>query len=117
MATRNESRYIAARPCHHSLSRRAARANAFPGGSTISVGGQNPTRIDDLNPNEIEDIVIIKGPAAAALYGTAAANGVVQITTKRGLSGRTRWTAYADAGSLKEDTDFPANYQRIGTNS
>jgi TonB-linked SusC/RagA family outer membrane protein len=93
------------------------RANADPGGSTISLGGQNPSRIDDLNPNDIEDIVIIKGPAAAALYGTAAANGVVQITTKRGLSGRTRWTAYADGGSLKEDTDFPANYQRIGLNS
>ena len=92
------------------------RANADPGGSTISVGGQNPTRIDDLNPNEIENIEIIKGPAAAALYGTAAANGVVQITTKRGLSGKTRWNAYADAGRLNEVTAFPANYQQIGTN-
>ena len=91
------------------------RANADPGGSTINIGGQNPTRIDDLNPNEIENIEIIKGPAAAALYGTAAANGVVQITTKRGLSGKTRWTAYADAGSLSEVTEFPANYQVIGT--
>jgi TonB-linked SusC/RagA family outer membrane protein len=92
------------------------RANADPGGSTINIGGQNPTRIDDLNPNEIESIEIIKGPAAAALYGTAAANGVVQITTKRGLSGKTRWTAYADAGTLSEVTEFPANYQVIGTN-
>ena len=91
------------------------RANSDPGGSTISVGGQNPTRVDDLNPAEIENIEIIKGPAAAALYGTAAANGVVQITTKRGLSGRTRWTAYADAGTLDEITDYPANYQQIGT--
>jgi TonB-linked SusC/RagA family outer membrane protein len=91
------------------------RANADPGGSTINIGGQNPTRIDDLNPNEIENIEIIKGPAAAALYGTAAANGVVQITTKRGLSGRTRWNAYADAGTLSEITEFPANYQQIGT--
>jgi TonB-dependent SusC/RagA subfamily outer membrane receptor len=53
------------------------RANADPGGSTINIGGQNPTRIDDLNPAEIENIEIIKGPAAAALYGTAGANGVV----------------------------------------
>ena len=90
------------------------RTNADPGGSTISLGGQNPSRIDDLNPNEIENIEIIKGPAAAALYGTAAANGVIQITTKRGLSGRTRWTAYADGGSLREMTAFPANYQQIG---
>jgi TonB-linked SusC/RagA family outer membrane protein len=90
------------------------RANSDPGGSTINIGGQNPTRIDDLNPAEIENIEIIKGPAAAALYGTAAANGVVQITTKRGLSGRTRWTAYMDGGTLEEVTDFPANYQQIG---
>ena len=90
------------------------RANADPGGSTISIGGQNPTRLDDLNPAEIENIEIIKGPAAAALYGTAAANGVVQIRTKRGLSGRTRWTAYADVGTLDEINDYPANYQQIG---
>ncbi len=93
------------------------RAIADPGGSTISVGGQNPSRLDDLNPAEIETIEIIKGPAAAALYGTAAANGVVQITTRRGLSGRTRWTAYADAGTLDETTAYPANYQQIGTNA
>src|SRR5690606_12525176 len=54
------------------------RSVTDPGGSTISLGGQNPTRLDDLNPDDIEDIEIIKGPAAAALYGTAAANGVVQ---------------------------------------
>jgi TonB-linked SusC/RagA family outer membrane protein len=90
------------------------RANADPGGSTISVGGQNPSRLDDLNPAEIENIEIIKGPAAAALYGTAAANGVVQITTKRGISGRTRWTAYADAGTLEEINAYPGNYQVIG---
>jgi TonB-linked SusC/RagA family outer membrane protein len=92
------------------------RANADPGGSTINIGGQNPTRLDDLNPAEIENIEIIKGPAAAALYGTAAANGVVQITTKRGLSGKTQWTAYVDGGQLDETTAYPANYQRIGTN-
>ena len=92
------------------------RATADPGGSTISVGGQNPTRVDDLNPAEIENIEIYKGPSATALYGTAAANGVIQITTRRGLSGKTRWTAYADGGSLSEITSFPANYQQIGTN-
>ncbi|HEX6054117.1 MAG TPA: TonB-dependent receptor [Gemmatimonadaceae bacterium] len=83
-------------------------------GTTISIGGQNPSRLDDLNPEDIEDIEIIKGPAAAALYGTAAANGVVQITTRRGRSGRTRWTAYADGGSLREVTAFPANFGSVG---
>ena len=83
-------------------------------GSTIDIGGQNPSRLDDLNPEDIDDIEIIKGPAAAALYGTAAANGVVQITTKRGRAGKTRWTAYADGGSVRDVTSFPANFGRVG---
>src|SRR4051794_2540107 len=50
----------------------------------IDVGGQFPSRLNDINPEEIESMEVIKGPAAAALYGTAASNGVIQITTKRG---------------------------------
>jgi len=92
------------------------RLNADPGGSTISVGGQNPSRLDDINPEDIENVEVIKGPAAATLYGTAAANGVIQITTKRGLSGRTKWTLYADGGASDEVNAYPANYQQIGTN-
>ena len=91
------------------------RSVADPGGSTISLGGQNPTRLDDLNPDDIESIEIIKGPAAAALYGTAAANGVVQITTKRGKSGRTRWNFYGDGGRVEDVFDYPANFARVGT--
>ena len=52
------------------------------------TGGQLPSRFNDINPEEIESIEIIKGPAAAALYGTAAANGVIQITTKKGRAGQ-----------------------------
>ena len=91
------------------------RAISDVGGSTIDIGGQNPSRLDDLNPEDIEDIEIIKGPAAAALYGTAAANGVVQITTRRGRAGKTKWSAYADGGSVREVTAYPANYGQIGT--
>ncbi|MQA90585.1 MAG: SusC/RagA family TonB-linked outer membrane protein [Gemmatimonas sp.] len=43
--------------------------------------------LDDLSPNEIESIEVIKGPAAATLYGTEASAGVIQIITKRGESG------------------------------
>ncbi len=83
------------------------RAISDVSGSTIDIGGQNPSRLDDLNPEDIDDIEIIKGPAAAALYGTAAANGVVQITTKRGRSGKTKWTGYADGGTVRESRRFP----------
>ncbi|HEY0304551.1 MAG TPA: carboxypeptidase-like regulatory domain-containing protein [Longimicrobiales bacterium] len=62
----------------------------------LFTGGTSTSRWDDINPEQIESIEILKGPAAAALYGTAAANGVVQITTKRGMGGRTEVRAYGE---------------------
>jgi TonB-linked SusC/RagA family outer membrane protein len=51
----------------------------------------NPSnRLADLNPNDIERVEILKGAAAAALYGSRANNGVIQIFTKRGSVGETR---------------------------
>ncbi len=41
----------------------------------------------DINPDDIESLVVLKGPSASALYGTRAANGVVMITTKKGRKG------------------------------
>lgn len=49
-----------------------------------------PSRINDINPDDIESIEVVKGPAAATLYGTEASNGVIQITTKKGKAGRPR---------------------------
>lgn len=53
------------------------------------IGQANPgqNRLADLNPNDIESINVINGAAAAAQYGSRAANGVVLITTKRGQTG------------------------------
>jgi TonB-linked SusC/RagA family outer membrane protein len=58
------------------------------------VGGHtDPTtsRLDDIDPASIASIEIIKGPAAATLYGTEASNGVIQIITKKGADGPARW--------------------------
>ena len=44
-------------------------------------------RAADINPEDIEDLVVLKGPEAAALYGIDAANGAIVITTKRGKAG------------------------------
>ncbi len=52
--------------------------------------GRTASRLNDFNPEDIESIEIIKGPAAATLYGTEASNGVIQILTKRGKSGAPR---------------------------
>ena len=59
-------------------------------GGTNDAGGRDPgDGISNLNPDDIKSISILKGPAAAALYGTQAANGVIVITTKKGVKGRT----------------------------
>lgn len=54
-------------------------------------GGSRVSRLDDLNLDDVASIEIIKGPAAATLYGTEASNGVIQIITKRGSDGRARF--------------------------
>lgn len=46
------------------------------------------SRLNDFNPEDIESMEIVKGPSAATLYGTEAANGVIQIITKRGRRGQ-----------------------------
>jgi TonB-linked SusC/RagA family outer membrane protein len=80
----------------------------------ISTGASGPSRINDISPDDIADIQVIKGPAAASLYGTAAANGVIQITTKRGQQGKARFEAFAETGTIHQATVFPANYSQIG---
>jgi TonB-linked SusC/RagA family outer membrane protein len=56
-----------------------------------SFGSASISRINDFDPDDIESIEVIKGPAAATLYGTEASNGVIQIITKKGASGRPVW--------------------------
>lgn len=79
-------------------------------GMSIGVGGQESSRLNDMNPNDIESIEVVKGPAAAALYGTAAANGVLLITTKRGRAGSPEWNFYVETGRLDDITEYPPNY-------
>ncbi|MEX2526929.1 MAG: SusC/RagA family TonB-linked outer membrane protein [Gemmatimonadota bacterium] len=61
-------------------------------------GGGAPSRLDDINPESIERIEILKGAAAATLYGTQASNGVIQIFTKRGQSGAPRYDVSIEQG-------------------
>ncbi len=53
---------------------------------------------DDINPNDIARIEVIKGAAATTLYGTEAAGGVIQIFTKRGAAGAPAWSLSVDQG-------------------
>src|SRR5947209_16676219 len=74
------------------------------------TGGQAPSRLNDLNPDDIESVEVVKGPSAAALYGTDAANGVIQIRTKQGRPGPTKWSGSVEGGTLDDTGDWPANY-------
>ncbi|WP_448701317.1 SusC/RagA family TonB-linked outer membrane protein [Mucilaginibacter sp. AW1-3] len=67
------------------------------GGSTFSSAGNSPLYVidgilsqsgDNVNPNDIQSIEVMKDAASAAIYGSQAANGVILITTKRGIAGK-----------------------------
>jgi TonB-linked SusC/RagA family outer membrane protein len=61
--------------------------SAFNGVMGRSLG--TPNRASDINPDDIESVTVLKGPAAAALYGVKAGNGAIIITTKKGKTGST----------------------------
>ena len=65
-------------------------SNPEIGGNTNVRIGQNRTA--DINPNDIESVEVLNGGAAAAIYGSRAANGVVIITTKKGKTGEATYT-------------------------
>ena len=86
--------------------------------STLDLGGfgagdaenAGPSRINDIVPDDIEDIEIVKGPAAATLYGIQASNGVVRITTKRGTAGPPHWNLFSEIGAVSDNNTYPLNY-------
>ena len=93
--------------------------SAGPVGVAGRLGGQNSNiggRLNDISPEDIESIEIIKGPAAATIYGTEAANGVIQIITKRGIaSGRQQLSLVVEQGSiqfLNAAGRIPTNYAK-----
>jgi TonB-linked SusC/RagA family outer membrane protein len=86
--------------------------NEASGPINQGFGSRSISRLSDLNPNDIQSIEIIKGPAAATLYGTQAANGVIQIITKQGATGKPRFSV-----QIKQGTNWFANPQgRLPTN-
>jgi TonB-linked SusC/RagA family outer membrane protein len=83
-------------------------------GIGLTGGGASTSRVNDILPQDIEDIEIVKGPSAATLYGTNAANGVVVITTKRGRAGRTNWNIQTEVGTLDDRNAYPNTYANWG---
>ncbi len=93
------------------------RVNNDPATGPVSQAfGSSPiSRLNDFNPEDIESIEVLKGPSAATLYGTEAANGVINIITKKGTARSTRWNLTVRQGMnsfANYEDRFPQNYGR-----
>lgn len=76
-------------------------------------GVNESNRALDINPDDIENISVLKGPSASALYGTRAANGVIFITTKKGAKGRMK-VGYGLSYSFDEVNKLPELQHEYG---
>jgi TonB-linked SusC/RagA family outer membrane protein len=63
----------------------------FMDGIRINSGGGQTSRLEDIDPSTIDRVEVLKGAAAATLYGTEASNGVIQIFTKKGTNSAPKW--------------------------
>jgi TonB-linked SusC/RagA family outer membrane protein len=86
----------------------------YESGTTSLNGQTNFSMLNSLSTEEIEDIEIVKGPSAATLYGTAAANGVVVVTTKKGRAGSAKWAITAERGLVQDKNDYFDMYANFG---
>ncbi len=88
-------------------------SNTWSASGISTLGGQHAIALDQINPEDIETIEVIKGPAAATLYGAEAASGVIQIITKKGRPGQQelRWNVKAEYGSVDWSADPVTNYK------
>ncbi len=81
-----------------------------------NVGAGSGTTMSSINPNDIESITVLKDAAAASIYGSRAANGVILVTTKKGKQGKASFTARAKVGvtQLSNDKGFkPATPEQL----
>ncbi|HJP67856.1 MAG TPA: TonB-dependent receptor [Sphingomicrobium sp.] len=75
--------------------------------SQLAFGGQDLTAVTNLNPDEIESITVLKDAASAGIYGSRASNGVIMITTKRGIAGANRVTFDTYTGWQRPEKIMP----------
>lgn len=75
-------------------------------GNALVIVDGSPGNIDDLDPNEIENISVLKDAAAAAVYGVQGGNGVILVTTRRGSFGKPELN-YSNQFTLNSFTQYP----------
>jgi len=86
-------------------------------GQVGTGGGGTPSRLDDIDPSSIEKVEVLKGAAAATLYGTEASNGVLLITTKKGVASAPRWTFEVEQGVKSYPADRIEDQWGVAANS
>ena len=84
---------------------RIDNGGGFGRGFVGTGGGGQPSRLDDIDPSAIDKVEVLKGAAAATLYGTEASNGVLLITTKKGSASAPRWTFEVEQSAKTYPTD------------
>jgi len=94
-------------PISNSTDQVATNADNTPNSTRVSSDNfQNTNRGADINPEDIETMTILKGPAASVLYGLRAANGAVVITTKSGKAGKPNFS-FRTSVSFDDVTKLP----------
>ncbi|MDR6783267.1 TonB-linked SusC/RagA family outer membrane protein [Pedobacter africanus] len=82
--------------------------NIAAGAGPQSTDGQRVSAQNDINPNDIESVEVLKDAAAAAIYGSRGGNGVILITTKKGAMGKAKFNLnmYTGAASVTRRLDL-----------
>ncbi len=97
------------------------RVDAAQTAHGLGAEAQQRSRLDDIDLREVSRIEILRGPAAAALYGTDGAGGVIRITTARPQRGKLSWSAFAEGRAPMDAAAYPANHSTgsglVGTES
>jgi TonB-linked SusC/RagA family outer membrane protein len=84
------------------------------GGVSLQNGPVNSNRAIDINQEDIESMSVLKGPSAAALYGSRAANGVILITTKKGKSSQKASIQFSSTYQLEQVNRIPDYQNQYG---
>ncbi|GGZ21256.1 SusC/RagA family TonB-linked outer membrane protein [Echinicola pacifica] len=86
-------------------------------GGGVYSSGNSGSGISDLNPDDIESMTVLKGPNAAALYGSRAANGVIMITTKKGNNRKGLGVTYSSSTMVSNPMLLPEFQNEYGQGS
>jgi TonB-linked SusC/RagA family outer membrane protein len=84
------------------------------GGNSLQTGVTNSNRAIDINPDDIESMSVLKGPAAAVLYGSRAVAGAIIITTKKGKSNQKNTVSFTTNYNVVEVNKLPSYQNTYG---